>query len=569
MSTIIHKKSSVAAKVPLAADLQFGELAINYEDEKLYFKNSAGQVKSWSRNNDVYAKATEAILKGQLVMFAGAQGDHILVSKADLSAVGFIDTWIVGVANQNFAQNDFGDITWFGTVEGIDTSIWPIGTILYASTTVGGLTATKPTQPSHIIQIAAVTNSHATQGSLIVRPTFGMHLGELHDVYAPSPASGDTIIWNATTNRWETGTGSATDATKLPLAGGTMTGAITFAAAQTWPTFNQNTTGNAATATALQTARTINGVSFNGTANITVADSTKLPLAGGTITGNLAVNGNTTLGDAGTDTVTIKGNLGFGSGPSTNTGIYYRSTAAAMTGSTSGYGIYMDVPFDSGVTVAAEAGRFRVNTAAATYTVTEVSALRLADALKGAGSTITNQYGLSIADLTSGTNNYGILSLVSSGSNKWNIYASGTAANYFAGKTTFGHTNTTNTGQINVLGTVRVVDNATETNALLTTVTNTTSTIETRYSTPLVLGSNATERLRLGTTESVFNEPGGDYDFRVESGTNTHAIFLDAGNSRVGINNSTPTVALDITGDLKASGELVISSVGKIGRAHV
>ena len=43
--------------------------------------------------------------------------------------------------------------------------------------------------------------------------------------------------------------------------------------------------GNAATASALQTARTINGVSFNGTANITVADATKLPLAGGTLTG--------------------------------------------------------------------------------------------------------------------------------------------------------------------------------------------------------------------------------------------------------------------------------------------
>jgi len=53
------------------------------------------------------------------------------------------------------------------------------------------------------------------------------------------------------------------------------------------PTLNQNTTGNAATATALQTARTINGVSFNGTANITVADATKLPLAGGTMTGLL------------------------------------------------------------------------------------------------------------------------------------------------------------------------------------------------------------------------------------------------------------------------------------------
>ena len=37
-----------------------------------------------------------------------------------------------------------------------------------------------------------------------------------------------------------------------------------------FPTLNQSTTGNAATATALQTARTINGVSFNGSANITV-----------------------------------------------------------------------------------------------------------------------------------------------------------------------------------------------------------------------------------------------------------------------------------------------------------
>ncbi len=38
----------------------------------------------------------------------------------------------------------------------------------------------------------------------------------------------------------------------------------------TFPTLNQSTTGNAATATALQTARTLNGTSFDGTANITV-----------------------------------------------------------------------------------------------------------------------------------------------------------------------------------------------------------------------------------------------------------------------------------------------------------
>lgn len=52
--------------------------------------------------------------------------------------------------------------------------------------------------------------------------------------------------------------------------------------------------GNANTATKLQTARTINGVSFNGTANITIADSTKLPIAGGTMTGDLTLKGNPT-----------------------------------------------------------------------------------------------------------------------------------------------------------------------------------------------------------------------------------------------------------------------------------
>lgn len=56
-----------------------------------------------------------------------------------------------------------------------------------------------------------------------------------------------------------------------------------------------NITGNAATATKLATARTINGVAFDGTANITVADSTKLPLTGGTLTGSLGLPNSTTL----------------------------------------------------------------------------------------------------------------------------------------------------------------------------------------------------------------------------------------------------------------------------------
>ena len=50
-------------------------------------------------------------------------------------------------------------------------------------------------------------------------------------------------------------------------------------------TLNQDTTGNAATATALETGRTINGTSFDGTANITVTSSA------GTLTGNTLNSG--------------------------------------------------------------------------------------------------------------------------------------------------------------------------------------------------------------------------------------------------------------------------------------
>jgi hypothetical protein len=57
----------------------------------------------------------------------------------------------------------------------------------------------------------------------------------------------------------------------------TTTGVLSIASASDFPTLNQNTTGNAATATKLATSRTINGTGFDGSANITVtADASTL-----------------------------------------------------------------------------------------------------------------------------------------------------------------------------------------------------------------------------------------------------------------------------------------------------
>lgn len=41
---IILKKSSLAGKIPLPSDLEFGEIALNYADGRLYYKNTSGSV---------------------------------------------------------------------------------------------------------------------------------------------------------------------------------------------------------------------------------------------------------------------------------------------------------------------------------------------------------------------------------------------------------------------------------------------------------------------------------------------------------------------------------------------
>lgn len=88
-------------------------------------------------------------------------------------------------------------------------------------------------------------------------------------------------------------------------------------------------------------------------------------------------------------------------------------------------------------------------------------------------------------------------------------------------------------------------------------------------STAMKFSTNGTERLALAGAaggESVFNDPSADIDFRVESDGNTHAIFVDAGNNRVGIFTSAPSVAFDVTGaaafssTIAGGGNLTISN---------
>ena len=67
--------------------------------------------------------------------------------------------------------------------------------------------------------------------------------------------------------------------------------------------------------------------------------------------------------------------------------------------------------------------------------------------------------------------------------------------------------------------------------------------------------TNATGNLTITTAASssvIINEDSADVDFRVESNGNTHAIFVDAGNDRVGIATSSPSFVLDASGSTDA-----------------
>jgi len=55
------------------------------------------------------------------------------------------------------------------------------------------------------------------------------------------------------------------------------------------------------------------------------------------------------------------------------------------------------------------------------------------------------------------------------------------------------------------------------------------------------------QRVSILSAETVFNEQTGDIDFRVESDGKTHALFVDAGNDRVGIGSSSPDTSLHIS----------------------
>jgi len=126
-------------------------------------------------------------------------------------------------------------------------------------------------------------------------------------------------------------------------------------------------------------------------------------------------------------TITSAGNVGIGA---VNNAYNLVTENDNTTTGASQYSIAATATLSGTTFSAALLSQLRI---AASTTALSAAGLRIVNPSLASGAAITDCYGIYIGDITSGTNDYGIASLVSSGTNKYNLYISGTADNYFAG----------------------------------------------------------------------------------------------------------------------------------------
>lgn len=145
----------------------------------------------------------EDIPNGSFVMATGAQGDRITIAKAVTD--GSVDPeYMIGVATMTIVDgSETGLITTNGTVRDIDTSLWPVGTLLYpSSASAGVLTASADVSPAIATPIAIVLRQHAQTGRIYVRMKTSTKLDNVQDVNVEGVTNGQVLTYDGDTSTW-------------------------------------------------------------------------------------------------------------------------------------------------------------------------------------------------------------------------------------------------------------------------------------------------------------------------------------------------------------------------------
>ena len=171
----------------------------------------------------VYNGTGSTIAKGAVVAVSGAQGQRPSVVLADADSEA-LSAATLGIAAEAILNGAEGFICTFGLVRGINTSAFVAGDDIYLSQTAGGITATRPTAPAHTVFLGWVISVNASSGELFVNINNGWELNELHNVLITSPASGNTLIYDATAGVWKNA--NITGSTGLSVTNGAGTIAL-------------------------------------------------------------------------------------------------------------------------------------------------------------------------------------------------------------------------------------------------------------------------------------------------------------------------------------------------------
>lgn len=259
-----------------------------------------------------YIKASATIAKGQLVMFDGSVGaSGVLKGKPSTGVTN--GQLIMGVAAEAIANNGFGLVSSFGLVRGFNTTgtpygeVWADGDILYYNPSfAGGLTKNLPTAPTlHVVVAAVVNAATAGSGSVFVRVQAEPLVSQLSDVYAPTPANNDVLVYDSVQQRWENapistaGAVTSVTGTSPVVSSGGTTPAISLASGY------GDTQNPYAAKTANYVLAAPNGSSGAPTFRALVAaDIPALPYGTGTVTSVSVVSANGFAGTVATATTT-------------------------------------------------------------------------------------------------------------------------------------------------------------------------------------------------------------------------------------------------------------------------
>lgn len=132
MANIRLKKSSVSGKIPADSALDFGEVAINYTDGKLFYKNSGNIVKSFADSDTISAKINAASISN-LVGGTGVTYDSAISTISIGQPVGTTDDVTFGKATLDSANVDVLDFgitdysNFLGTYGTVDSNVAVLG----------------------------------------------------------------------------------------------------------------------------------------------------------------------------------------------------------------------------------------------------------------------------------------------------------------------------------------------------------------------------------------------------------------------------------------------------------